>query len=127
MSKMKLKRAASWSVPRSKNSWPTHRSPLCDLVASFQYTVIEELLRRTVTAAEQVNAESVIVAGGVACNTGLRAAAQDRAGLRYFFPSPNLSTDNAAMIAAAALSQVRQHHDFAVSISASKPDLSLAV
>ena len=73
-----------------------------DLVASFQYTVIEELLRRAVSASEQINAESVIVAGGVACNTGLRAAAGMRNGLRFFFPTLSLSTDNAAMIAAAA-------------------------
>ncbi len=72
-----------------------------DLIASFQQTVIDELLRHTSQAADQIGAESVIVAGGVACNAGLRAQAK-RGGLRYFFPTPQLSTDNAAMIAAAA-------------------------
>ena len=72
-----------------------------DLVASFQQTVIDELLRHTAQAADQMGAESIIVAGGVACNAGLRAQAQ-RTGFKYFFPTPQLSTDNAAMIAAAA-------------------------
>lgn len=73
-----------------------------DMLASFQATVIEELLRRTYIAADQIGADSVIVAGGVACNAGLRAQAGDARGLSFYFPSRGLSTDNAAMIAAAA-------------------------
>ena len=72
-----------------------------DLLASFQQTVIDELLRHTALAADQIAAESIIVAGGVACNAGLRAQAK-RTGFAYYFPTPQLSTDNAAMIAAAA-------------------------
>ena len=74
-----------------------------DAVASFQKTVIEELMRRAIRAAEEINAQSLIISGGVACNAGLRAAAQ-RAALPCpeFFPGAGLSTDNAAMIAAAA-------------------------
>jgi N6-L-threonylcarbamoyladenine synthase len=74
-----------------------------DVLASFQYTVIEELLRRAVRSAEEIHAKSMIISGGVACNSGLRAAAAARR-LSYpaFFPAPGLSTDNAAMIAAAA-------------------------
>lgn len=74
-----------------------------DLVASFQHTVIRELLQRSEQAAESIQARSVVITGGVACNAGLRAAAQ-KARLPYavFFPRPSLSTDNAAMIAAAA-------------------------
>ena len=83
-----------------------------DLVASFQYTVVEELLRRCVIASELIAAQSVIVAGGVACNTGFQAAAQDRGGLRYFFPTRDLATDNAAMIAAAAYPKLL-NRDFA--------------
>jgi N6-L-threonylcarbamoyladenine synthase len=50
-----------------------------------------------------MGARALIISGGVACNSGLRAAAQN-ARLPYpvYFPSPGLSTDNAAMIAAAA-------------------------
>lgn len=74
-----------------------------DLLASFQYTVIEELLRRAARSAEEIEARSVVISGGVACNSGLRRAVQKRR-LPYpvYFPSPGLSTDNAAMIAAAA-------------------------
>ena len=74
-----------------------------DLLASFQATVIEELLKRAIRSAEEIDARSLIISGGVACNAGLRKAAQARR-LRYpvYFPAPGLSTDNAAMIAAAA-------------------------
>jgi len=74
-----------------------------DAVAAFQQVVIEELLRRVRRAAEETDARSVIIAGGVACNAGLRIAARSgRIGCPVFFPTPQLSTDNAAMIAAAA-------------------------
>jgi len=73
-----------------------------DLLASFQATVIQELLRRTVVSAEQLGVESVIVAGGVASNRGLRDQAASEKSLSFYFPSPGLATDNAAMIAAAA-------------------------
>jgi len=74
-----------------------------DLLASFQHAVITELLRRAAASAEEIGARSLIVSGGVACNSGLRAAARSE-GLAYavHFPSPGISTDNAAMIAAAA-------------------------
>ena len=74
-----------------------------DLLASFQKTVIEELLRRLATSADEIGARSLIVSGGVASNAGLRTAASN-ASLPgpVFFPAPSLSTDNAAMIAAAA-------------------------
>jgi N6-L-threonylcarbamoyladenine synthase len=74
-----------------------------DLLASFQKTVIEELLRRTAIAAREMEARSVIISGGVACNAGLRREAQSaRLDIPVHFPSIALSTDNAAMIAAAA-------------------------
>ena len=74
-----------------------------DLLASFQGTVIRELLRRTATAAEETGARSILFSGGVACNAGLRSAApRELAGYPVYFPAFDLSTDNAAMIAAAA-------------------------
>jgi N6-L-threonylcarbamoyladenine synthase len=74
-----------------------------DLIASFQQTVIEELARRAVQAAEDHDVRSVIVSGGVAANSRLRQRFQGGA-VPYpvYFPSLRLSTDNAAMIAAAA-------------------------
>jgi N6-L-threonylcarbamoyladenine synthase len=78
------------------------------LLASFQKTVIEELLRRAKVAIEQIGANSLIIGGGVACNTGLRkAAASAHLPCPVYFPSPGLSTDNAAMIAAAAFPKFR--------------------
>jgi N6-L-threonylcarbamoyladenine synthase len=84
-----------------------------DLLASFQHAVIVELLTRAAAAAEQIGARAVMVSGGVACNSGLRAAARS-ANLPYpvYFPTPGLSTDNAAMIAAAAFPKFRRG-DFA--------------
>ncbi len=74
-----------------------------DLVAAFQYTVIEELMRRLIRSADEIGARTAIVSGGVACNSGLRArAAAERLPYPVLFPTPGLSTDNAAMIAAAA-------------------------
>jgi N6-L-threonylcarbamoyladenine synthase len=74
-----------------------------DLLASFQRIAIEELLRRAAQSAEKIGARGLIVAGGVASNAGLRRAVE-RAHFPYpaYFPAPGLSTDNAAMIAAAA-------------------------
>ncbi|MBV9504674.1 MAG: tRNA (adenosine(37)-N6)-threonylcarbamoyltransferase complex transferase subunit TsaD [Acidobacteriia bacterium] len=74
-----------------------------DLLASFQNAVIQELLKRAMAAAEDADARALIISGGVACNSGLRAAPRSaRLPFPVYFPSPALSTDNAAMIAAAA-------------------------
>ncbi len=74
-----------------------------DMLASFQRTVIDELLRRATLAAREIGARAVIISGGVASNNGLRAAAA-KADLEapVHFPTRALSTDNAVMIAAAA-------------------------
>ena len=61
-------------------------------------------------AAEDISAETILVSGGVAANSELRAAFEKRAapsGTEVFFPSRALSTDNAAMIAAAGYSRFR--------------------
>jgi N6-L-threonylcarbamoyladenine synthase len=84
--------------------------PLCskftlDLVASFQRSVVEDLVRRTMGAAEDFKARAILVSGGVAANRALRVAFDEagaRSKLGVYFPSRALSTDNAAMIAAAA-------------------------
>jgi len=76
-----------------------------DLIASFQYAVVGNLQRQTFAAAEALGAHSIVVSGGVAANRELRRRLQaeaDRRNLPIAFPSLALSTDNAAMIAAAA-------------------------
>ncbi|MGA7631917.1 MAG: tRNA (adenosine(37)-N6)-threonylcarbamoyltransferase complex transferase subunit TsaD [Terriglobales bacterium] len=93
-------------------SWPTVEDLLkvCDrqtlnLVASFQRAMVSDLLAKTLSAAQEYDVRTLFVSGGVAANRELRntfgreAAMQ---GLPVFFPSHALSTDNAAMIAAAA-------------------------
>ncbi|HZT57685.1 MAG TPA: tRNA (adenosine(37)-N6)-threonylcarbamoyltransferase complex transferase subunit TsaD [Pyrinomonadaceae bacterium] len=75
-----------------------------DLAASFQDVVIRSLVGTTERLAEEHRPRTLIVAGGVACNMALRAAcdaAGARLGIPVYFPSRHLSTDNAAMIAAA--------------------------
>jgi N6-L-threonylcarbamoyladenine synthase len=76
-----------------------------DLIASFQHAVVGNLLRKTFAAAEAYGAQGIVVSGGVAANSELRRRFQaeaDKRGLPVAFPSLVLSTDNAAMIAAAA-------------------------
>ena len=97
-----------------------------DMLASFQATVIEELLRRAHASSEEIGARSVIVSGGVACNSGLRAAARRaRLPCPVYFPSPALSTDNAVMIAAAAFPKLRRK-EFARFDAPAQPNLALA-
>ena len=76
-----------------------------DLIASFQYAVVGNLMRQTFAAAESFGARGIVVSGGVSANSELRRRFEEEAarrGLRVEFPSLTMSTDNAAMIAAAA-------------------------
>ncbi len=83
---------------------------LCDrqtlnLVASFQRSMVTDLVAKTLTAASEFDVRTLFVSGGVAANQELRTTFEREAemqGLPVFFPSRALSTDNAAMIAAAA-------------------------
>jgi N6-L-threonylcarbamoyladenine synthase len=89
--------------------------PLCSpqtlaLVREFQNAVVRNLVDRTMLAAEELGVESVLVSGGVAANSQLRTTFEERGrskGFEVFFPSRALSTDNAAMIAAAAYERFR--------------------
>jgi N6-L-threonylcarbamoyladenine synthase len=83
---------------------------LCDrqtlnLVASFQRTMVNDLVMKTLAAAREYEVRTLFVSGGVAANQELRTTFEREAamqGISVFFPSRALSTDNAAMIAAAA-------------------------
>ncbi len=98
-----------------------------DVLASFQHTVIEEILNHAEMAAEGLEGiRSIIISGGVACNAGLRlAAAKAGLGVPVHFPSPGLSTDNAVMIAAAAVPKF-DRGIFAGMEAAAQPNLTLA-
>jgi N6-L-threonylcarbamoyladenine synthase len=76
-----------------------------DIAASFQEAVIDVLVTRTILAARDYGMKKVALAGGVAANSSLRetmAEACRENGLSFYYPSPILCTDNAAMIGAAA-------------------------
>ena len=76
-----------------------------DLIASFQHAVVGDLMKKTFAAADALDAERILVTGGVAANRELRerfTAEAARRRIRVSFPTLALSTDNAAMIAAAA-------------------------
>lgn len=95
---------------REPNSAPDALLALCepaalDLAASFQQAMVEDLVRKTLRAAQIQNATDIVVTGGVAANVRLRRRFSEEAaksGLTVEFPVSGLSTDNAAMIAAAA-------------------------
>lgn len=79
--------------------------PAADIAASFQHAVVELLSDKAILAALDTGAETVALAGGVASNSGLRAAMArkcEQHGLRLLMPPPILCTDNAAMIGSAA-------------------------
>jgi N6-L-threonylcarbamoyladenine synthase len=83
---------------------PLVSAPTLELLASFQRTVVSELVGRTLKAVQETGAQSVLVSGGVAANGELRTTFEResaKGGVEVFFPSRELSTDNAAMIAAA--------------------------
>ncbi len=78
--------------------------PVRDLAASFQKAVVDALVSRTLKALKRERIHTVLLAGGVACNSRLREAmreAGEEHGFEVFMPSPVYTTDNAAMIAAA--------------------------
>jgi N6-L-threonylcarbamoyladenine synthase len=97
-----------------------------DLIASFQRSVVDDLVTRTLGAAEQHAARTVLVSGGVAANSELRRSFESEAARRsieVYFPSRALSTDNAAMIAAAGYARFRsgENEDATLNAEASFP------
>jgi N6-L-threonylcarbamoyladenine synthase len=98
-----------------------------DLIASFQHAVVGDLMKKTFAAAESLGATRILITGGVAANRELRArftAEAARRNLRVAFPTLALSTDNAAMIAAAAWPRF-QSGEFAESDLSADPSLAL--
>ncbi|MBU3693182.1 MAG: tRNA (adenosine(37)-N6)-threonylcarbamoyltransferase complex transferase subunit TsaD [Candidatus Nanopelagicaceae bacterium] len=73
-----------------------------DVAASFQEAIVDVLLQKSVKACQQTGIDSLVIAGGVAANSRLRAVAQERcakAGIQLRTPPPALCTDNGAMVA----------------------------
>ena len=98
-----------------------------NLIASFQAAVSHYLTRTTLTAADHYGARGLLVSGGVAANSELRrriTIEADRRNLPVAFPTIALSTDNAAMIAAAAFPKLLTR-DFAPDTLEPTPQLRL--
>jgi N6-L-threonylcarbamoyladenine synthase len=97
-------------IVQQRDGRPFSEQELADLCASFQRAVVDALLTRTFEAAGWFGAKSIGIAGGVSANSRLRADAMARgeqAGIPVFVPALSLTTDNAAMIAAAGLRRLR--------------------
>jgi N6-L-threonylcarbamoyladenine synthase len=101
------RRAALKAIPQPKleDYLSNCDKPTLDLVASFQRALVEDLAGKTLAAARAYEVATLFVTGGVAANQKLRQQFEQdaaREGLSVYFPSRPLSTDNAAMVAAAA-------------------------
>ncbi len=99
------KALANIAKPKLENYLANSDQLTLDLVASFQRAIVEDLMRKTLAAARAYDVATLFVTGGVAANQELRQTFEREGaqeGLPVFFPSRPLSTDNAAMIAAAA-------------------------
>jgi N6-L-threonylcarbamoyladenine synthase len=99
------RKLASIQKPREEDYLTASDKKTLDLIASFQRSVVDDLVSKTLNAAAEMQAATLFVTGGVAANSELRQRFEQRAtmeGIPVYFPSRPLSTDNAAMIAAAA-------------------------
>ncbi len=83
---------------------PPSEQQIGNIAAAFQTAVVDVVIKKTLRAAEEEGLDRLVIAGGVACNSGLRRQFADIAskkGLAVHFPSPILCADNAAMLAVA--------------------------
>jgi N6-L-threonylcarbamoyladenine synthase len=99
-------------APLDAGAEPQTRPDICDLAASFQLTVVRQLVKRTESAVERYRARAILVSGGVAANSALResfAALSKTLSIPAIFPSIKMSTDNAAMIAAAGYLKIQRN------------------
>jgi N6-L-threonylcarbamoyladenine synthase len=102
---LRRKQFAQISKPTIEDYRSSSDQETLDLVASFQHTIVDDLVAKTLRAARSYEAATLLVTGGVAANNELRRrfeADAHKEGLQVYFPSRSLATDNAAMIAAAA-------------------------
>ncbi len=100
-----------------------------DLLAGFQEAVVNMLWSTTVKAVTLLKPRSIMLSGGVAANSRLREAFSERAaaaGLKFYYPKPILTTDNAAMIAAAGTAKLMRGESAGIDVNAD-PNLRLAV
>lgn len=115
---------ARWVEARERDGQPV---PVADVAASFQEAVTDVLTRKAVLACREHGVQDLLIGGGVAANSRLRAMAQERcdaAGIRLRVPRPGLCTDNGAMVAALGAQLVakgRPPSDLAIPADSSLP------
>jgi N6-L-threonylcarbamoyladenine synthase len=113
----------------SSDAQPLPENAVFELAYGFQESVVDVLSTKTLRAAEEIGARTIVVGGGVAANGVLRGRIEqgaDQRGIRVVVPRPGLCTDNAAMIGAAGYFRARAGAR-AGSDLAAKPSLKLAV
>jgi N6-L-threonylcarbamoyladenine synthase len=100
-----------------------------DLCAGFQEAVVNMLWSNTLKAARLLRPRSILLSGGVAANSRLRQVFMERsveAGVKFYYPKPILTTDNAAMIAAAGTAKLMRGETVDFNVDAD-PNMRLAV
>lgn len=100
-----------------------HEKTTANIAASFQHAAIDLLVKRVFRAVKDTGLSTVVVGGGVAANSELRARLNDSPGLAAVFPSMELCTDNGAMIAGLGFHMINAGtvHDLDLDVSARVP------
>lgn len=97
-----VSRLAGYPEKRRQTGRPANRKAIKDIAASFQEAVVDTLIQKTLSACRMMQAQSVVVGGGVAANSRLREKLTRRlgeVGIKVYFPAASLCTDNACMVA----------------------------
>jgi N6-L-threonylcarbamoyladenine synthase len=97
-----------------------------DIAASFQEAVVDVLAQRLIKAGEKTGVESIVLAGGVACNGALRRRLKEEADIRgigFYYPRPDYCTDNGAMIALTGYYRIMrgERSDFSIDVRSRYP------
>lgn len=127
-----LKTAVALYIKKWRGSTEeTNRVQMADIAASFQEAVIDVLIRKLMDAQEMTGVGSVVIAGGVACNSALREDLKERAsqrGVGVYYPRPAYCTDNGAMIALAGYHRIihGEHADLSMDVRSRYPVEDLA-
>jgi tRNA N6-adenosine threonylcarbamoyltransferase len=106
------------------NNWKKRKGSangvkLADVAASFQESIVEVLVKRTLKAAKNEAVDALVVAGGVACNQRLREVFHEETkgtGIQVYYPSARFCTDNGAMIAVAGYHRLRNNQRMGLSM-----------
>jgi N6-L-threonylcarbamoyladenine synthase len=120
-----LKTAVRYLLPKLQQ--PMDEQQLADLCASFQEAVVDVLVTKSIAAAQKAKRETLVLSGGVSCNSRLREKMGDacqKVGLNLLISEPQLCTDNAAMIAYVGMHQLLRNN-FSLLTADVDPNLKL--